>query len=210
MQISMKIKLRKTFSAALSSGLSSGFSMVEMLISIAIITVLLGVVVFSYRSSSDKLALDAAAQEVAIAIRQAQVYGLSVREDAPSGGNFNYGYGVYFNPVSSPSDYYLFIDRNNSNVYESASSPTEQVERFTLRNGVQITSICKGSGVCYSSGSATFNVKFIRPTPIARLTITDNLNQVTYEPISASVKLTSPLGLQKSVIVYKAGGVEVQ
>ena len=77
----------------------------------------MSVVLFNYGSFTDNLALSAAGQEVSIAIRQAEVYGLSVKEVTPGSGNFNLAYGVHFSPAT-PNDYILFVDKNANNVYD--------------------------------------------------------------------------------------------
>ncbi len=207
MQISMKIKLRKNF--------SRGFSLVELIVSISIITLLLGVVIFSYRTSTDKLTLNSGAQEMSIAIRQAEVYGLSVKEATVSSGNFQYGYGIYFNPITSPNDYYLYVDKNSNNTYDAGngcgSGSTECVEKFSLRNNIQITGICKTVSsveTCYSSGTVALDVKFLRPDPIANIRL--NLNSVVTSIPKGKVVLTSPLGATTGVSIESTGQILVQ
>jgi hypothetical protein len=74
---------------------------------------IMAVVLFSYRSFSNHLAVSAASQEIISATRQAQTYGLSVRETGKGTGNFSTGYGVSFGTIN-PTEYYIFADKNGA------------------------------------------------------------------------------------------------
>src|SRR3990167_1379889 len=88
----------------------AGFTLIELMVSISIVSVIMTVVLFTYSSFNDSLALSAAGQEVASAVRQAQTYGLSVKEFSVGSEQFTSGYGIYFDPVSDPTNYYIFVD----------------------------------------------------------------------------------------------------
>src|SRR5690348_13988547 len=179
---------------------SKAFTVVELIVSIAIVSVILGVVLFNYRKSNDNLALASAAQGVAVVIRQAQVYGLSVKESATGSGIFSYAYGVYFNPTTSPSDYYIFVDKNNNKTYDAGSglcgsATTECIEHDTIQNNVKITGICDASLCPPTAGSQMLDITFIRPNPDARVYFTDSSSNITSGPSSrARIVLTSPQG----------------
>ena len=61
----------------------AGFTLIEMLVSIGIVSLIMAVVFFNYGTFNDDLALTSAGQELSIAVRQAQSYGLSVKEINP-------------------------------------------------------------------------------------------------------------------------------
>ena len=195
-----------------------GFTLVELLISISIITVLLSVVLYNYGQFNDNLALSSAGQEMAIAIRQAQTYGINVREISVGTGNFTAAYGVYFNPGSNPSNYYIFADTDGNKAYNAGSGcgtgNTECVEQLTLRNGVKITSICDGTNTCPPppGGSSVKNmtVTYTRPNPDASINFLNNGGQIKASSPTGKVTLTSPKLKTLTVTIESTGQVSVQ
>lgn len=65
-----------------------GFTLVELLISIAIITVITAIVVVRYRQFDSTVLLKGAAYEIALALREAQIQSVSAVRDV--GNNFRY------------------------------------------------------------------------------------------------------------------------
>lgn len=187
-----------------------GFTLVEMIVSISIMSLIVTIVLFNYSSSGDNLATSSAGQEVAITIRQAQTYGLAVRPT--SSGVFLYAYGVHFNPTSNPTGYYLFADKDDDGVYDAGtgscgSATTECVQAFTFRNGITATGVCSIS-TCYSSGTRSINFTFLRPSPDAAIYVTGGgLNST---PGKGSVILTSPKGKTVTITVENTGQILIQ
>jgi type II secretory pathway pseudopilin PulG len=123
---------------------SKGFAIIDLLVSTSIATMIMAVVLFSYRSFSNHLAVSAASQEIISATRQAQTYGLSVRETGKGTGNFSTGYGVSFGTIN-PTEYYIFADKNGNGVYDGDSTcdvNSECVKKELIRNNVAIVSLC--------------------------------------------------------------------
>jgi len=162
------------------SNSKKGFTLIEMMICIAIVGIISTVVMFSYSAFSDSLALSSAGQEIAVEVRQAQVYGLSVKENTVGGsGQFNNGYGVHIS-LDDPTNYYIFVDLANpipNNKYDGNSTCApggECVEKMSLRSGVSITAICGaafGNTVsCPLSASIrAMDIIFVRPNPDAQI-----------------------------------------
>jgi len=192
----------------------SGFTIVEVLVSITIVTIIMTVILFNYGSFTDKLALSSAAQELAVTLRQAQTYGLSVKEVASSPGNFDSAYGVYFD-LADQSKYYLFADVVPNKMYGVGNgcggNATECVQQFTLRNGIRITGLCSDT-LCTPASGANFNalsVSFLRPNPDASLYFT-NSGVFFSSPVRGKVVLTSPQGVVATVTIESTGQVLVQ
>ncbi len=185
-----------------------GFTLAELIVTISIVTIMSTVVIFNYSTFSDNLASSAAQQEIAIAIREAQSFGVNVRESAVSSGRFDYAYGIHFDPLD-PSTYYVFVDRVDApfgngvianNQYDvgsgCGSSSTECVEKFTLRNGVKVSKICDPSS-CYNN--KTLDIIFLRPNPDAKIYLYNGpASEYSSGGSSGRVELTS----QKGKIVY--------
>ncbi len=113
---------------------------------------------------------------VALSIRQAQVYGVSVRESGIGTGVFAQGYGVQFSNngcgLGNTNRYQLFSDVDNDGQLDSG----EELPCFTVGNGrgtdYKIKDFCAvdsgGTASCLSASAITsLAVYFRRPNPDA-------------------------------------------
>jgi len=168
MLISFK-HLRRCFSRiakSLPAG-RQGFTLVELIVVSAIILLITGFVMFQQAKFNSATLMRSLTYSVALSMRQAQVYGTSVREFS---GAFAPGYGVYI-PASgvSANTYYLFADIVPAGAGNGAyDNSTEALPTFTLGKGYVIGSICAvtiGGSACTAVSSLT--VFFRRPNPDA-------------------------------------------
>lgn len=77
---------------------SRGFTLVELLVSISIVTVMMGVGLPAFRNYGRKAELNQAATDIQVAILQAHNLALAPESDKPSAVDY---YGVQFNPDNS-------------------------------------------------------------------------------------------------------------
>ena len=193
-----------------------GFTLIEAIVSIAIVTVIMSVVLFNYSTFSDNLALSSAAQEMAVTIRQAQTYGLSVKEVTPTGGVFDKAYGVYFD-VNDQLNYYLFVDSNGDKKYNGSS---ELIEKVSLRNGIKVSNVCNETACPPVATVKIMDVTFLRPNPDAKIFFTDSntpSNFMGKSPLispftgylTGKVVLRSPKGKTLYVTIESTGQVLV-
>lgn len=189
--------------------MKKAFTLAELLVSMTIITVILSVVLFNYGGFNDNLAISGAVQEMAVTMRQAQTYGISVKEAGSGTSQFNYAYGIYFSSVSGSNDrYIIFVDSNNNNKYDAGADVT--VETVNLRNGVIISSICDAT-TCPATGTSILNVTFLRPNPDARIYFANSSNAIVSGPnTTGRVRLSSPKGKISYVIIENTGQIAVQ
>src|SRR3989344_5355785 len=120
---------------------SRGFTLVELIVVSAIILLITGFVMFQQAKFNSATLMRSLTYSVALSMRQAQVYGTSVREFS---GAFAPGYGVYI-PASggSANTYYLFADIVPATVGNGAyDNSTEALPTFTLGKGYIIGSVC--------------------------------------------------------------------
>lgn len=199
---------------------TKGFTLVEMMVSVSIAMVIMTVVLFSYRAFNDRLALSAAAQEISVAIREAQVYGLSVKKSGTGAGNFDAGYGISIDSADTTS-YYLFSDLNNNGLYDGDSScvmGSECVQKNTLRGGIKIdktggicgTAFGGGATVCSPFDVVSLHVTFIRPNPDASIIFIKSSGGPSLKYKTAQITLVSPLGSQARVTIENTGQISVQ
>ena len=139
------------------------FTLVEILIVIAIFTVLTGTVLSNYRNYNTNALFANASEDITLTLREAQVYGVGTKGNtsgAGCGGTFNCSYGVYF--VQGANNIVLFADVDGNRVYTGADNPP--VEIINLGNAISISGLSCGGFDC-STGVAS--VTFQRPNPDA-------------------------------------------
>ena len=192
-----------------------GFSLGEIMVVVAIVSIIATVVIFDYGSFNDNLALSAAGQEMALAIRQAQTNGINVKE-SKTPGSFSSAYGIYFNPTTNPNDYYIFADSNSNLKYDVGNgcggAVTECVEKVTIRNNIRITGISIVGSTCPVDNSATsLAISFFRPNPDALINFVNNSGTIVCGSSgNAQVVLTSPKGKVLTIYVERTGQVLAQ
>lgn len=150
-----KHKLKASFLNAKRHTLNAGFSLVELLVAIALFGTIASLILFSYRKVSNQLFVTTLAYEIALSLRQAQSYGVSVHEFRGGGtGTFDVGYGLHFDS-GSLTTYALFADRDGEEgdavfngsygtAYNATGclSQTECVTVFLLEKGNKISKFC--------------------------------------------------------------------
>lgn len=125
--------------------MKKGFTIIELLIVIAIVSVLSGIMVVNFRKGEAGTKLQRSAQQIIQSIREVQSMALSSAEYG--GVVYNY-YGVYFNKQSMSTSYYIFASSNQ--VY----NPGEEIKTVDLESGIVIDSISTGNQV---------NITFLPP-----------------------------------------------
>lgn len=181
------------------------FSLVELLVVISIFSLISLVILANHSRFNSSVLLTSLSYDIALSIRQAQVYGLSVRGFDPGTGvnTFQVGYGLRFNSTGS---YTFFADTNKSKTYDSGDtvlstytlSHTHSIKRFCATTAEQVE-------VCSDSGALPeLDVVFYRPDPDA---IISAGGATRYS--SAKIVVTS--GSQtRTVVVASTGQISVQ
>jgi len=188
-----------------------GFTLIELLVTMSILVVITAMMLANYPKFSEALALKRAAQEVALTIRQAQVYGLSVREFGAGSGIFP-GYGVHFDMADGPDSFILFADINNNKSYDAGDGcgglATECVQMFKINTGDKISKLCGNSATVSPGGCPSLgllDVVYLRPNP----TVTLKGDGLLLVP-SASIVLSSLNGDKRTIKVWLSGQIGVE
>jgi hypothetical protein len=204
-----------------------GFTVAEMLTSLALMTIILSTVLVGQSKYSDGVNLSNATDNVSLALFQAQVYGVSVKEASTGSQDFNSPYGVSFNRIdlstgnSTNQNYIIFTDRVVKNQrydytawWGDCSSGSECLENNLLPGKSYISAFCivrsNASEICGTANRV--DVVFNRPNPDAIIKFY-NLggNPInTANVIGARIQITYPGGPTKSVVVYNTGQISVQ
>lgn len=168
-----------------------------------IFMILSGVVLSTNARFGNLIVLQNLAHDMALSVRQAQVYGIAVRRY--QGVNFDVGYGVHITQPAEDalSTYVLFGDVNQNGVFDAG----ETVTSTTLNGGYRIVNICSRA----TSGIETCNLSqlsllFRRPEPDAM--IRRSAGAVLDD--RARIVLESRSGEQSEVLVEASGQISVQ
>ncbi len=206
------IRLASIVKGQLSS-VQRGLTLIELVVVIGIMAVLMAITLANYPEFGGAVSLNRVAQEIGLSIRQAQAYGLGVREIT---GTQQYPpYGIYF---SSPNEFILFADTNNggagNGLYDPGdgcgSANTECVESYQLDGKNFISQLCtlSPSGDC-DQVVQDLSITFKRPEPEAYVH-TSATPDSTFN--GARIKLTSKKypNKQQFVRVWITGQISVQ
>jgi len=186
---------------------NGGFSIVELLVSTSILVVITLVVLVNHSAFGGNILVGALAYDVGLSIRQAQVFGLSVREFGVGTNTFDVGYGVHFD-IDNSTGYQIFADIDKNKMFNNGDG-TEEV--FFIGKGFSIAKICGTNSssveVCSDSGGiSVMDVTFIRPDPDAFIVV-DGDPSVVYQ--SARIVVQSPNGNKREVNVESTGQISI-
>lgn len=179
-----------------------GFTLLELLVTISIIAIISAVVIVQYNDFNSSVLLKSQAYELALNMREAQVFSISVRGE---GGAFRNAYGVYFD-MSTPSQYLLFLDDEGTEPAMYDQSPTnEQIGNpFVIDSRFMIVQICVND--C-STAVSSLSVSFQRPDFDAQIAAPGvgaiNSARIDIAPVSDQ-------DIVRSVIISATGQISVE
>ena len=204
-----------------------GFTLIELMVVVFIMMVISSIILWNNSKYSSDTIVTNVTYEIALEIRQAQQYGISVHNiQGETGGNtnpdptaFNFGYGVDFSGSGAPiTSFVLFADNGNSGgvtpnngTYDSASD--SKVDTFNLPQGVKIVDFFYNSGgnkYSYKTGNAGvltyLDITFKRPKPDALINTSSAKNLG-----SASIIVSSSLNDKCNEIdISSTGEISIQ
>ncbi len=202
-----------------------GFTLLELMVVIAIMGIIATVSIFNYSKFNSSLSLTNLAYEVALTIREAQVFGGSVKVSGTSNNNFDNAYGVHFSTASdfNKARFISFVDsaplntspvppgdeRYGGNFTECAG---ECITIHKLARGNIVSAICKSkpqgsNNLCPNGQSGdSVDITFLRPNLDARIVVRGN--QVSTEK-EVYVVLSAPDATIKTIKIQSTGQIAV-
>jgi prepilin-type N-terminal cleavage/methylation domain-containing protein len=161
---------------------NKGFTLVEMIISVGIFTVMSAIILANYPEFRSRSALDNLTAQIATVYREAQIYGISVREEGEA--NFSTGYGVHIDRTVSDTDLIIFSDADKDFIFNEKFDSI--VETFSLGGGERITKLCIPSCLDpkVQNEVDSLTTVFIRPNPDAYFSVRD-----TPDPSASSISI---------------------
>ena len=139
---------------------SAGFTLIELIVVLFIMTLVSSVVLANYGSFRQSTSVLNLANEVALSIRQAQVFGVAVVGEGIGQAAVFPRYGVRIG--YAPGEYSLFHDLDADNAYDD---PGELVETFILPNGGSLSACTIDASAVRECGELL--IIFVRPNPDA-------------------------------------------
>lgn len=197
--------------------LNRGFTLIELIVSVTIIVLITTVALVQQNRFNDTLALTNLAYEVGLSVRQAQVFGISVREfegSARVGATEDFLYGVHFEyDPANRTEYKLYADLNDDQQF---TSDVEIVETTSITRGNYIDRFCgiRNNTATCSTGVDTvgplreLSIQFRRPNPDAVIVGSSGSGIDVYE--SAVIVLRSQTDSTRCVRVRPTGQVSIE
>lgn len=189
----------------------SGLTLVELIVVVAIMVIVSSLILANNTQFGGKVLLQNLAYDVALTIRQAQVYGISVQRFSTD--TFARAYGVHFlqNAQGVQGQFALFADVIGSNGLYDCTTPgnpltCELVNVYAMRTGYRISDICVPKTQVRPCNHTRLDVTYQRPDPDAYIRA-DGVSTL-YE--SARLYLAAPQGYELSVIIEENGQIAVE
>ncbi len=183
--------------------MKSGFTLIELLVTISIFIIITSVAVLNNNQFNSSILLTNLGYEIALSVRQAQVYGITVKaptacQPGDISCDFSSGYGVHFD-ITNPAQYILFEDKgpNPSHIYAAG----ELLENYSLGRGYTLKKLCVLSNNTYHSVN-TLDVSFIRPEPEAWVSSNTDSPGLT----EADIYIQDPQRISDRVIIIEPTG----
>jgi len=159
-----------------SNLVSKGFTLIELMVTIGIFVFMTAVVMAKYNNFYSGTIFKNLAYDVALTIRQAQSYGISVKVDpdttTPSNSNFNAAYGVHFqkDPPENSKKFRL------SSFVRGTFAEDETEKSYNVKNGASFAefSVSSDGGSSFNDRMKFVNIIFQRPNPEAVICAKEN------------------------------------
>ncbi len=211
--------------------LNRAFTLIELLVTIVIFVIITGVVLLNSNRFDSSVLLNNFAYDVALTIKQAQSYGVNVRENINTGFNTagsNTGYGIYFNRTVDATKFVLFNDTiggplsptTPDQTYEGSFSScplndpsSECVQKFSMTKGTRVLKMCATNNIsptndCDSNQVDQLSILFYRPSLEAKIYI--NGESTPNNKAYAKITLAAADGRTVDIVVTSVGQIYVK
>lgn len=195
--------MKKIFSK-LRAAAQKGFTLVEFVVILAIFSVMAGIALFNFSGFESNISLTNLAHDIALTIRQAQVFGISATESslgfAPSKTR-----GVYFQYDGSEflKTFIIFADEQG-NDHQFDPNDDQIIDEITVSSSDSISGIEVGPDANnLRSLNDDLHITFTRPKPEAWI-ISGGARE-NY----AIIAIESVSGQERKIEVFKSGQIRV-
>ena len=190
-------------SAAVSS---RGFTLIEMLMVVAIIILITAATLANNAKFGGAVLLQNLAYDIALSVREAQVYGISVHR---FNNSFTAPFGMHFDTTGGNQYVYvLFADAGASGPGNGLYDSDELVQSTNITRGYYIAQLCtsptNGAEVC---GHTTLDVTYQHPEPDAYIRADGDTAAPLYQ--SARIVVAAPRGDTMNICLGRNGDISV-
>ncbi len=168
-----------------------GFTIIELFVVLSVMVIISSIILVKHGEFQANLLLRSIAYEVALTIRQAQVYGLGIKEYQGISDPilaFQIGYGVHFE-TATPDTFFLFADLDNDRIYVAANDAI--VESLRLLGGNTIVDLCAGADVNVGCGRSSLDIVYERPDPEAHISGANGTATIRIRSVYAKERVVS-------------------
>lgn len=169
----------------------AGFTLIELIISVSIIALVVGIFLANYYGGESQSQLINATSALMRELRTAQTKDAA---NVPYGSEASLGWGV--NIVASSSEYVLFADLDGDHIYD------DETEGFTVKGGRRIT-LPTGVVISAIDLADTINITFYHDHEVLKTYFTDGSTSFT-TPVEITLTETGS-GATKHVYVNPFG-----
>jgi len=182
---------------------ANGFSLIELMVSISILTIISMMVFASYPEFNQRMAIRRTSNDIAMAVREAQINALSIKESDVE-GEFP-AYGINFNKTEK--EFTLFADKGEvrNNRYDGEN---EKINTFVITTGDTISKLqlCSSSG-CEGGEPKEINIVYPRSSPMANISNESGSGSFDF----AIITISAPNGkISKDIEIYLNGQISIK
>ena len=212
--------LKKNFSSRLPRA-NRCFTLFELMVTISIFVILTTVILINNSRFKSDLEVTNLAYEIALAVREAQVYGINVRAEMVD-ESYEYAYGIQFlasqeptpdtNPPEERTFFDLFVDINGDGHYGVTDGIEENgyfEERYILRGQIKIKAVCSPEGSGWDCDRGSTDITFKRPDPEAKIIVRNTAGGGWQNVNKIRIVIESPKGIQRAIEVKSTGQITV-
>jgi prepilin-type N-terminal cleavage/methylation domain-containing protein len=197
-----------------------GFTLVELLVSVAIFVFMTALLVAKYGTFNQSVLLTDLAYDVALTVRTAQTYGLSVTSATNSSVDaFKYAYGVDLTTLApspagnSDNQLILFADTNTipsnpNSIYDGDVQVTPGADKvintYAIKRGAIVSGFCTTESGCATLLTGQLDITFKRPNPNAKICLGSDCS-----PAYVQITLRGTDGSTRTVVVRSNGQISV-
>lgn len=187
-----------------------GFTLIELLLVMGILAMVMATVVSNHSRFGGKVLLRTLTYDTALTLRQAQTYGISVRQSTTTTNQeFLAGYGINFRIVpgnSGTTSYRMYADTySDGGIYTAASDTV--IQTYNIGRGYRISDLCVTVAAVEDCTPETIDILFRRPEPDAEIRV-NGVAGTLYS--KARIEMRSPRDDVQNIIVEISGQMTVQ
>ena len=183
-----------------------GFTLIELLVVVGILVVISSIVLTNNAKFGGQILLRNLAYDIALSVREAQVYGISARRF--NNAEFAAGHGIYFDLLTSNNSFSLYTDFSQDGFFTPGSFD-EIVKSTSLGKRYVIDRLCRPTSLTTEICDVEkIDILFKRPEPDAIIRIDVGSGFSQYD--RARIVIVSPQGNKLSVLIETTGQISVQ